>query len=695
MSVEDSSVRAAFLNDAKPATKEPEVAEAVVAPRSAVKVAKKQQQTLPKRGDNGNNERHRAEMSWAEVNIEDYYTPAPSPRVSYPTPAPSPEPKPAQELEPEATVPEKDEKKGEMAEVSSSVPQYDSPTILKVQQPTRVRKWSTKQPAIQISAPLPTPISPPTTTSISTIPISHSAPTIPSSPTLVAAPPPPPKITKRRISTSVPSAAQPTEAGNQTLPSTQSISNTSIVHVSLISSPTPTPLSEHEEDAGAFVRPRRAPKPPGLAGGLSTEGVQSEPEPVRKEARGLRWEEGEGERKDKAQEGRRVTMGPSKAMSEDESHMPGRQNTEGNWKETVVKTTIKSGSKLPVSVLKHVKAASSDFGLGKDGVVAVTGSRTGETGGSASKKPITTSVSGPVFFPSRDKERTLSPPPSSKARSAQNPKAKTSADQLSQPSSSSSHAHGSSEYTIPTASQLSFAASLPVYAEDGRKLLFRNVFEKQKTVVVFIRHFWCPNCQDYMTAVRDVVRPEMLIGGGGAGRGVNEDDAVWKRNGTKGGVVEEVVELEIQDKIRIVVISNGGHGMITKYRQMLNLPFRVYTDPTLALYKALGMCKADCQSEVTENQHPGQSVRTNYHSDSATPVMPTKKKLNYSLRRKTGADTSMSSLSEKDQGGGYAKHGLMSGFAMVVVRAIKVGMPVWEKGGDPGQLGGEFVFGPG
>jgi hypothetical protein len=37
----------------------------------------------------------------------------------------------------------------------------------------------------------------------------------------------------------------------------------------------------------------------------------------------------------------------------------------------------------------------------------------------------------------------------------------------------------------------------------------------------------------------------------------------------------------------------------------------------------------------------------------------------------------------------------MGGLAMVVMRAFKVGMPVWEKGGDINQLGGEFVFGPG
>lgn len=32
---------------------------------------------------------------------------------------------------------------------------------------------------------------------------------------------------------------------------------------------------------------------------------------------------------------------------------------------------------------------------------------------------------------------------------------------------------------------------------------------------------------------------------------------------------------------------------------------------------------------------------------------------------------------------------------MVVKNAIRVGMPVWERGGDVTQLGGEFVLGPG
>ena len=45
--------------------------------------------------------------------------------------------------------------------------------------------------------------------------------------------------------------------------------------------------------------------------------------------------------------------------------------------------------------------------------------------------------------------------------------------------------------------------------------------------------------------------------------------------------------------------------------------------------------------------------------------------------------------------GSYVRHGNVRGLAMVVANAVRVGMPIWEKGGDPAQLGGEFVFGPG
>lgn len=117
--------------------------------------------------------------------------------------------------------------------------------------------------------------------------------------------------------------------------------------------------------------------------------------------------------------------------------------------------------------------------------------------------------------------------------------------------------------------------------------------------------------------------------------------------------------------VNLVVIGNGSYNMIKSYRRecfthcdgsggsmmaptdIFRTQFTFYTDPTLRLHKALGM-----------------TLR----------IMEPK-----SQRKR----------------GGYVRHGSMGGIAMVFKNALRVGMPVWEKGGDFTQLGGEFVLGPG
>ncbi|KAF9561988.1 hypothetical protein CPC08DRAFT_663723, partial [Agrocybe pediades] len=184
------------------------------------------------------------------------------------------------------------------------------------------------------------------------------------------------------------------------------------------------------------------------------------------------------------------------------------------------------------------------------------------------------------------------------------------------------------EWELPTQAQIREAASLQITKEDGKRVTFSSLFENTRTVVVFIRHFWCPSCQDYMSSLKSIVKPEMLSAWP-SGSGKDSEDLKKKL-------------------VSFVVIGNGSYGMIQKYKRMFALPFEVYTDPTMAIYKVLGM---------------GKDGSDDYH-----------------MHHKSG---------------GYVKHGLMGGIAMVVVRAIKVGMPVWEKGGDISQLGGEFIFGPG
>ncbi|KAG8842628.1 hypothetical protein FRB96_004950, partial [Tulasnella sp. 330] len=108
----------------------------------------------------------------------------------------------------------------------------------------------------------------------------------------------------------------------------------------------------------------------------------------------------------------------------------------------------------------------------------------------------------------------------------------------------------------PSMRELYEAASINVYDPNGKKVTFGSIFEEQRTIVVFLRHFWCPMCQDYMrTIVRDV-HPEQL---------------------EKAGV-------------KLVVIGCGDPGMIKAYNERIfKSPYPLYVDPHLRLYRALGM----------------------------------------------------------------------------------------------------------
>lgn len=45
--------------------------------------------------------------------------------------------------------------------------------------------------------------------------------------------------------------------------------------------------------------------------------------------------------------------------------------------------------------------------------------------------------------------------------------------------------------------------------------------------------------------------------------------------------------------------------------------------------------------------------------------------------------------------GEYVTHGYIGGLRRMVANALGMKLPIWEKGGDVAQLGGEFVLGPG
>lgn len=75
-----------------------------------------------------------------------------------------------------------------------------------------------------------------------------------------------------------------------------------------------------------------------------------------------------------------------------------------------------------------------------------------------------------------------------------------------------------------------------------------------KTVIFFIRNFWCGQCQDYMFASICLLDPE----------------AIRKAN------------------IRIAIISTGSYKFIKKYRKLTKCPFPIYVDGGEKLYNLLG-----------------------------------------------------------------------------------------------------------
>ncbi|KAK7053452.1 hypothetical protein VNI00_004078 [Paramarasmius palmivorus] len=111
------------------------------------------------------------------------------------------------------------------------------------------------------------------------------------------------------------------------------------------------------------------------------------------------------------------------------------------------------------------------------------------------------------------------------------------------------------EYSIPTQLQLRRAANLWVIAESGVRVSFGSLWQDQKTIVIFIRHFMCPLCQDYMFSISRNISPQVL------------DEA----------------------DVNLVIISNGDYQLIKSYRKIFHTPFALYTDPSHEVYKTMGM----------------------------------------------------------------------------------------------------------
>ena len=115
----------------------------------------------------------------------------------------------------------------------------------------------------------------------------------------------------------------------------------------------------------------------------------------------------------------------------------------------------------------------------------------------------------------------------------------------------------------PLTSVPSTAISLPVLDSDGMSHPFPTLYttdnHHQHTLFVFIRHFFCGSCKEYVSTLSSV-------------DGITPD------------------ELSASNK-RVIIIGCGQSNLIKRYAEDTSCPFPIYTDPTRKLYDAFGMIR--------------------------------------------------------------------------------------------------------
>lgn len=265
-----------------------------------------------------------------------------------------------------------------------------------------------------------------------------------------------------------------------------------------------------------------------------------------------------------------VALGASSERTSKEKHVP---------EENTFRPRRKSSMSMLFPALVAANMQSIDVSYPSTGTSIYDSPVSAEPGNMS--EPSSTTLYSPSTFvsgisepapltPKKPRPQTMQPQQRPVNLNEQPPRKKRSSRPSTAPSS---FAHVFDENALPTKRQLLDAASCVVVAENGIRVPFGDLFRDQKTVVIFIRHFWCPLCQDYMFSIANTVDPQVL-----------------KQSG-----------------INFVIISNGSYNMIKSYRQIFRTPYAVYTDPSSRLYGILGMTLKSVEPKA--EQRRGSYVR--------------------------------------------------------------------------------------
>ncbi|CAM1500597.1 Fc.00g097590.m01.CDS01 [Cosmosporella sp. VM-42] len=116
---------------------------------------------------------------------------------------------------------------------------------------------------------------------------------------------------------------------------------------------------------------------------------------------------------------------------------------------------------------------------------------------------------------------------------------------------------------IPSPQALQKIENYVVLDRHGKTHTFKSLYTgsnvARRVLIIFVRHFFCGNCQEFLRSLSESITPDAL--------------------------------LQLPVSTFIAVVGCGDPSLIDMYVSETNCPFPVYTDPKRSLFDALGMTK--------------------------------------------------------------------------------------------------------
>ncbi|KAL8969115.1 MAG: hypothetical protein Q9183_002148 [Haloplaca sp. 2 TL-2023] len=118
---------------------------------------------------------------------------------------------------------------------------------------------------------------------------------------------------------------------------------------------------------------------------------------------------------------------------------------------------------------------------------------------------------------------------------------------------------------LPSRKDVNKVADLPVLDSSGKPHAFKTLYtpsdnsDTSRTLIIFIRHFFCGNCQEYLRSLSSSINSDVLK--------------------------------SISPPTNIRIVGCGDPELIAAYVRETECPYPIYADPSKALYTRLGMAR--------------------------------------------------------------------------------------------------------